>query len=94
MYLHTLLLTQELQQKAEAKVTGLEAQIAMLRDQLSLLQVRSVFTCLAMSISLMRETLRMIMMGLAMCMQESLASTHTHILLKQKMLAKCTSWFH
>ena len=43
MYLHTLLLTQELQQKAEAKVAGLEAQIAMLRDQISSLQVRRDF---------------------------------------------------
>ena len=54
MYLHTLLLTQELQQKAEAKVAGLEAQIAMLRDQLSSLQVPRDFPsvpamCLHMS---------------------------------------------
>ena len=40
MYLHHLLAKQELQQKAEAKVAGLEAQIAMLRDQITLLQVQ------------------------------------------------------
>ena len=66
MYLHTLLVKQEMQQKAEAKVAGLEAQIAMLRDQIISLQVpnsshailpcRYILTCLALSI-LMHETL-------------------------------------
>ena len=32
--------TQDLQQRAEAKVAGLEAQIAMLKDQISSLQAR------------------------------------------------------
>ena len=40
MSIRTLLMKQELQQKAEAKVAGLEAQVATLRDQIISLQVQ------------------------------------------------------
>ena len=101
MYLHTLLFTQELQQKAEAKVAGLEAQIAMLRDQLSSLQVRRDFPCVSAMCLHMSGNEHIIDArdpthdhDGACNVHAGVSCKHTHILLKQKMFSKCTSWFH
>ena len=98
MYLHTLLLTQELQQKAEAKVAGMEAQIAMLRDQISLLQVWRDFPSVSAMYLYMSGDEHMIDArdpmhdhDRACNLHAGVSCKHTHITLKLKMFSKCTS---